>query len=378
MSVTDWRKMLLGDVFRMGSGATKPNDTVPHLIAERHVPVFGGNGITGFSSQNHSDGVNIIVGRVGEYCGSVHFYCGPVWITDNALYVREWIASAEPEFFFYLLKWLDLTRLRNKGGQPLISQKPIYGVQVNVPPLAEQKAIAEVLSAWDRAIEQTTALIAAKERLKQGLMQQLFGDAAHSERQLESTVCHLGDVVAEMTRRNCNGLGTVAVYSVTKANGMIPMNVDTIGNDIKRYKLVRPKAFAYNPMRINIGSIARWEGDNEVLVSPDYVVFECGPELDPDYLNHFRRGHVWDSYVKRSGDGSVRVRIYFDHLARMLIRLPGIQEQRRIAKVMNAATSELDLLEKKLELLKKQKRGLMQKLLTGQVRVPISENAKQN
>ena len=148
------------------------------------------------------------------------------------------------------------------------------------------------------------------------------------------------------------------------------MPVDTIGSDIARYKLVRPKAFAYNPMRINIGSIARWEGDCEALVSPDYVVFECGPELDPDYLNHFRRGHVWDSYVKRSGDGSVRVRIYFDHLSRMRIRLPGIQEQRRIAKVLDASNADLRLLEQKLNALKQQKRGLMQQLLTGNTRLP--------
>jgi len=236
----------------------------------------------------------------------------------------------------------------------------------------EQSAIAAVLSAWDRPIGQTTALIAAKARLKQGLMQQLFGEAAHSQRQLESKLCHLGDVAAESTRRNVGGLDAEAVYSVTKANGMVPMHEDIVGSDITRYKLVRPKAFAYNPMRINIGSIARWEGGSEVLVSPDYVVFECSAELDPDYLNHFRRGHVWDSYVKRSGDGSVRVRIYFDHLSRMRIRLPGIQEQRRIAKVLDAANAELRLLERKLKALKQQKRGLMQQLLTGQVRVPKS------
>lgn len=250
-----------------------------------------------------------------------------------------------------------------------LSMASFRQIAIRRPPLTEQKAISEVLSAWDRAIGQTSALIAAKEQLKLGLMQQLFGETAHFERQQELKVCHLGDVATETTRRNNSGLGAESVYSVTKANGMIPMPVDTIGNDISRYKLVRPKAFAYNPMRINIGSIARWEGDDEVLVSPDYVVFECGPELDPDYLNHFRRGHVWDSYVKRSGDGSVRVRIYFDHLSRMQIRLPAIQEQRRIAKVLNAATSELALLDKKLTALKEQKRGLMQKLLTGEVRV---------
>jgi len=287
-------------------------------------------------------------------------------------------SRATPEYVCHFLNSVTAQQRLKDMATPGVSQYNINPTtfrnhfQITLPPLPEQKAIAAVLSAWDRAIGQTTALIAAKARLKQGLMQQLFGEAAHSQRQLESKLCHLGDVAAESTRRNVGGLDAEAVYSVTKANGMVPMHEDIVGSDITRYKLVRPKAFAYNPMRINIGSIARWEGDSEVLVSPDYVVFECSAELDPDYLNHFRRGHVWDSYVKRSGDGSVRVRIYFEHLSRMRIRLPGIQEQRRIAKVLDASNAELRLLERKLNALKQQKRGLMQQLLTGQVRVPNS------
>lgn len=254
-----------------------------------------------------------------------------------------------------------------------INSTQLKQMPVPLPPLVEQKAIAGVLSAWDRAIEQTTALIAAKERLKQGLMQQLLtGKRRFRGFEGDWRRGHLGDVAHESTKRNECGLPIEAVHSVTKANGMVPMPEDTVGADLSRYKLVHPKAFAYNPMRINIGSIARWDGDGEVLVSPDYVVFECEPDLDPDFLNHLRRSHRWDSYVKRSGDGSVRVRIYFDDLSRMPILLPGIDEQRRIAGVLNAANMELGFLQRRLSGLKSQKRGLMQQLLTGTVRVPPS------
>lgn len=310
-----------------------------------------------------------LVGRSAIYDGLPREYCFQNTLIRFRPSSQILSAFAQQVFQFYLTTGVFAAIAARTTSIAHLGVERFASLRIPIPPLPEQRAIAAVLSAWDRAIGQTTALIAAKQRLKQGLMQQLFGEAAHSQRQLESKLCHLGDVASEKTRRNGGGLGTDAVYSVTKANGMIPMPVDTIGSDIARYKLVRPKAFAYNPMRINIGSIARWEGEGEVLVSPDYVVFECGPELDPDYLNHFRRGHVWDSYVKRSGDGSVRVRIYFDHLSRMRIRLPGVQEQRRIAKVLDAATAELRLLERKLNALKQQKRGLMQKLLTGEVRV---------
>lgn len=311
-----------------------------------------------------------LVGRSAIYDGLPREYCFQNTLIRFRPSPQILSAFAQQVFQFYLTTGVFAAIAARTTSIAHLGVERFASLRIPIPPLPEQRAIAAVLSAWDRAIGQTTALIAAKQRLKQGLMQQLFGEAAHSQRQLDSKLCQLGDVASETTRRNGGGLGTDSVYSVTKANGMIPMPVDTIGSDIARYKLVRPKAFAYNPMRINIGSIARWEGDCEALVSPDYVVFECGPELDPDYLNHFRRGHVWDSYVKRSGDGSVRVRIYFDHLSRMRIRLPGIQEQRRIAKVLDASNADLRLLEQKLNALKQQKRGLMQQLLTGNTRLP--------
>ena len=155
-----------------------------------------------------------------------------------------------------------------------------------------------------------------------------------------------------------------------KFKGMIPNRDRVQSDDISNYKVVAPKAFAYNPMRLNIGSIARLEEPFQVLVSPDYIVFECLPgELDPDYLNHYRRGHRWAKFVERSGSGSVRVRIYYRHLRRMKLSLPSFAEQRRIADVLNAAEAEIDLLRRGRGTLAKQKKGLMQRLLTGEVRV---------
>ncbi len=151
---------------------------------------------------------------------------------------------------------------------------------------------------------------------------------------------------------------------------MIP-NQDRIQvDDVSRYKIVRPKAFAYNPMRLNIGSIARLEEPFPVLVSPDYVVFECRPDqLDPDYLNHVRRSHQWHRFMERAGSGSVRVRIYFNHLRLMKLKLPSnVEEQRRIAAVLNAADAEIAALKTRRDALARQKKGLMQRLLTGEIR----------
>lgn len=172
-------------------------------------------------------------------------------------------------------------------------------------------------------------------------------------------------------------MGLDSVKAVTKAEGIIPMKERTIAADISRYLVVQKNWFAYNPMRINIGSIARWSGDNEVLVSPDYVVFRCNepngksPGIDPDYLDHLRRSGIWERFVTAAGNGSVRVRIYFSDLGHLKFKLPAPTEQRKIANFLNTADREIDLLRKELEALKQQKKGLMQKLLTGEVRVKV-------
>ena len=128
-------------------------------------------------------------------------------------------------------------------------------------------------------------------------------------------------------------------------------------------------------MRINIGSIARWSGTNDVLVSPDYVVFETIPQkLDGRFLDHYRRSHAWKHFMEAAGNGSVRVRIYYDDLAALKLPLPPLDEQRRVADLLDLLDREITLLQRHRDLLEKQKRAVMHKLLTGEVRLaPASE-----
>lgn len=265
------------------------------------------------------------------------------------------------------------------GSMKNISKPSFLSIRVLRPTLPEQRKIAAILSTWDRAIELTEKLIAAKQKRKQALMQQLFTGKVRLPGFGKSKwkQCHLDDVAKNSTRRN--GVPTVdrTVYSVTNSVGMVPMDEGIIGESIDRYKTVSRFDFAYNPMRINVGSIAMWDGEEDVLVSPDYVVFRCSSKLDAHFLNHFRRTHYWRHFVTRAGGGSVRVRIYFSDLGSMKLNLPPVEEQKAIAEVLNAQDSEIDLLSRRLDALKRQKKGLMQQLLTGKVRVSATQGESQ-
>ena len=195
----------------------------------------------------------------------------------------------------------------------------------------------------------------------------------------------LSDVTAESAIRNGDRLPFTSVMGVTKGEGIVPMVERIIASDIARYKIVQRDWFAYNPMRLNIGSIARWQGQADILVSPDYVVFQCLDGSDPgicsSYLDHFRQSVAWNAFVREGGDGGVRIRIYFKDLGRLPLVLPPHAEQQKIADCLTSLDEVIAAQGRKVKALKSYKRGLMQQLFPRQgealprLRFPVFRNA---
>lgn len=249
-----------------------------------------------------------------------------------------------------------------------INSSQIKKLPLLLPPLSEQRAIVQAVTLWDAAIEKTERLITAQSLRLNYLREHNLSKPKQSIRAKLHAVTH------ESTARNGKRLGREAIMAVTKQSGMRPMREETIAASIERYKIVRPNAFAYNPMRLNIGSIAMSSFDDEVLVSPDYVVFECHDnKLLPGYLNHLRRTRLWASYFEAAGSGGVRIRIYYDDLGAFSFWLPEPDVQQRVVALLDACAAEIETLERYRSALQEQKRGLMQKLLTGQWRVRAEE-----
>jgi type I restriction enzyme S subunit len=176
----------------------------------------------------------------------------------------------------------------------------------------------------------------------------------------------------ELSERNGSKLGADSVMGVIKGVGFEPMRHRVRGKgDLSRYKVVPPGAFAYNPMRLNIGSIAYNNLGRTILVSPDYEVFRARPGIaDPEYVNQLRYSAYWSSFMDRAGAGSVRVRIYFTDLARLRVPAPDADEQSRIAGVLRLADLEIDQLAQLHELIEAQRRALLSQLLSGSLALP--------
>ena len=143
---------------------------------------------------------------------------------------------------------------------------------------------------------------------------------------------------------------------------------------MSNYKVVRRGQYAYNPSRINVGSIARLDGWDDGVLSPMYVVFGVDEtKINSDYFLHWLDSHEARERIKKSAQGSVRETVSFSEFASLAIPLPDTAKQTAIARYLNALREEVALLGQSVEALKQQKRGLMQKLLTGQWRVKVPE-----
>jgi type I restriction enzyme, S subunit len=148
-----WHIVKLSNVFKLTSGKERPKGIMSSKTALNFYPVYGGNGIMGYSKEKLLDKSAIIIGRVGEYCGVCYLSKEECWVSDNALYSKELLLSVNLDYLCLALEKLDLNRLKNTGGQPLISQSIVYSQSIPLPSNQEQEEIAKTISVIDRAIE---------------------------------------------------------------------------------------------------------------------------------------------------------------------------------------------------------------------------------
>ena len=145
----------LENVFKLssGRGLTQSN------MKEGIYPVYGGNGKVGTHSEYFLEEPNIIIGRVGAYCGAVHITEPKSWITDNALYITEYKQEIDQHYLAKALTQLNLNRFAKVGGQPSISQTTVYECKIPLPPIAIQKEIVTEIEGYQKVINGARAVI---------------------------------------------------------------------------------------------------------------------------------------------------------------------------------------------------------------------------
>ena len=263
------------------------------------------------------------------------------------------------------------------------------------PCVTEQRSIVVAIATWDTAIQKTEQLIAAKEQFYEALSGQLlfgltrfrqYGPSKAKSLHWFSMSCEwpvveIGQVAREVSVARGHA-ADLPVLSCTKYDGLVDslkyFKKQVFSHDTVKYKRVRRGQFAYATNHIEEGSIGYQDLVPEALVSPIYTVFQAdGARVDDGYLYKLLKTEKLRQLFAASTNASVdrRGSLRWQEFSRIHIPLPPVDEQRSINEVLNTAKSEIVLLKAEVDALKSQKRGLMQKLLTGQWRLPVQEEA---
>jgi type I restriction enzyme S subunit len=248
-------------------------------------------------------------------------------------------------------------------------------ILIPLPDMGEQRAISRVFSAWDSAIGQLSDLIAAKVRFKQGLTHKLLtGEERFPSFTDNWNQLRLAEVASECSERARNHEAS-PVLSCTKHDGLV-LSLSYFGRrvfseDTSGYKVVRRNQFAYATNHIEEGSIGLLKDCEKGLVSPMYTVFCTNSSVNPQYLIRLLKTETYKKVFKSLTRASVdrRGSLRWKQFSNILIRLPCISEQLQIEKCLAALDSEIRVLQKELAAVRLQKKALMQKLLTGQIRL---------
>ena len=143
---------------------------------DRGIPVYGGNGIAWYTDLALIEYPTIIIGRVGAQCGNIHLVEGPVWVTDNAIYIKEQkIDGLRLEFLSELMTMMDFYQYADFSGQPKITQKPLENMLYIVPPVEMQEQFSVFVGRIDQQKLTIQQSLDKMEVLKRSLMQEYFG-----------------------------------------------------------------------------------------------------------------------------------------------------------------------------------------------------------
>lgn len=253
-------------------------------------------------------------------------------------------------------------------------------LKVFLPPLKHQREIAEQLSTWDTAIQKTEQLIAAKERHYSHELSRLISRGQHPH-------AHVGTFAEEVSARNRGGKWrTVALSEICTVWKGQQLNKDAMVEDGAYYALnggIKPSGRT-TQWNCEADTITVSEGGNSCgFVSYNHERFWCGGhcyalktlanDVDAHYLFHYLKGKQARVMALRVGSGLPNIQK--SDIEVFPVVLPELATQIAIARYLNALRQEIDLLGQSVSALKAQKRGLMQKLLTGQWRLPVHEEA---
>lgn len=373
-----WKLTTVGKVCKIRNDLRKPLSTEERAKIQGSYPYYGPTGVLDFIDHHLVEGQFALIGEDGDHFLKPEQKAQTLLVNgkfnvNNHAHLIQGTEKCSSEWFFLYFHHRDITHLISRQGASRykLNKDTLSKLPILVPPLNEQLEIYKLFTTWDNAIEKTEALIAAKEKQFEWLTSNLINRAGHKRTAASG-------LMTEVSKRNKNST-IERVLSVTNHSGFVlpeeQFERRVASANVSNYKVVEQGQYAYNPSRINVGSIARLDDWENGILSPMYVVFKLDTKkVCSDYFLHWLNSSEARQRIKNSAQGSVRETVSFKDLGAIDIPLPAMDVQKDVTYKLNLAQKEISLLKKTLEQYRSQKRGLMQKLLTGEWQVGRSQH----
>ena len=243
--------------------------------------------------------------------------------------------------------------------QQNLSYDIIERFNISYPCMEEQKKLIRFISLIDQRIATQNKIIEDLKKLKSAIIEIEYSpkDSYHS---------HIGGAIVQISKRNkdnhlCN------VLSVSNRQGFIKQSEqfedrNVASDDTSNYKIVEKNDFAYNPARINVGSIARLTKFETGIVSPMYICFRTKDCLLPEYLELFFESRNFFYHIQKRLEGSVRLCLSYEELCNIPIVIPSIETQKQVDLHLSKLAQKIDLEMKILQFVQQQKTYLLHQM----------------
>lgn len=268
---------------------------------------------------NNVEANTISISEGGNSCGYVQFNACPFWSGGHCYTIQNTTDNVKTEYLYQFLKSKEseIMKLRIGSGLPNIQKKDLAKFKIEYSPK----------------------------------------DSYHS---------HIGGAIVQISKRNkdnhlCN------VLSVSNRQGFIKQSEqfedrNVASDDTSNYKIVEKNDFAYNPARINVGSIARLTKFETGIVSPMYICFRTKDCLLPEYLELFFESRNFFYHIQKRLEGSVRLCLSYEELCNIPIVIPSIEKQKQVDLHLSKLAQKIDLEMKILQFVQQQKTYLLHQM----------------
>lgn len=341
----EWEYFSINDVcseFKSGK-----NIKADLISSNGNFPVYGGNGLRGYTSSYNHDGLYVLIGRQGALCGNVRSVFGKIYITEHAIAVAG-NEKSDTNFLHYLFLKMNLGQYSDQSAQPGLAVNKLLKLKVLLPSISEQIKIAKLLSLLDERIAVQSRLIDRLQSLMIGLNNSLYEQYGND---ITTSFMELGYSYSGLSGKSAKDFGSGKPF-ITYLNVYSNIIVDETDyqyvriNDGEKQNIVRTGDVLFTlssetPEEVGIGSV--YLGEKEVYLNSFCfgIHIERNQLAYSPYLSYYVTSTAFRKFIYPFAQGSTRFNLCKADFEKASIKLPSLDNQKRISAMLDCIAEKI-------------------------------------